>query len=392
MSFDIEDNLIDRYPALEAIRPKLGKAFQLLKDSYCSGGKILTCGNGGSSADADHIVGELVKSFSFKRAIPGPDLSRLQTLFPREEADYIADQLEGALPAINLMSSLAFSTAYANDVNYEFAVAQHLYALGCEHDVLVAISTSGNSKNIVRACQVAKLKGIKIIALTGRSGGILSEFAEVAINVPADKVHEIQEFHLPIYHFLCKKLEDEFFNEKKLISSKTKKHQEISLVKPPTKNQQIELIVFDFDGVFTDNQVITSENGLESVVCNKSDSLCLSMAKKMSVKLLVLSKEKNPVVLKRCEKLGIELIQGCDEKLDRLKNIAKDLGLDHTQIAYMGNDLNDIECMEWVGFPISVADAVDEVKSISRFKTPNSGGKGAVRDAIMYLKNQEMIC
>lgn len=394
MKMDLKADLLNRYPRLESVQTMLDQALEILIDSYQSGGKVLTCGNGGSSSDADHIVGELVKSFSFKRGLPEGDLRRLQSIFSEEEAEYIGDQLEGALPAINLMSSMAFNTAYANDVTYEFAVAQHLYALGSPGDVLIAISTSGNSKNIIRACQVARLKGIRIIGLSGQSGGLLSEFADVMINVSADKVHEIQELHLPVYHYLCKCLEDKFFHEKR---DKTSLKPETNSQKPRVSVDKdvgttLKLIVFDFDGVFTDNQVITSETGLESVVCNKSDSLSLEMAKSMNVKLLVLSKERNPVVFKRCEKLGIELIQGCDEKLAQLKNLANEMNLESGQIGYMGNDLNDLECLSWVGFPIAVADAIEEVKQVARYCTPNPGGRGAVRDALNYLKRRKLIC
>ncbi len=130
--------------------------------------------------------------------------------------------------------------------------------------------------------------------------------------------------------------------------------------------KQIDLMVFDFDGVFTDNQVLVMQDGSEGVFCSRSDGLGLSMVKKAGVKLLVLSKEVNPVVSVRCMKLGIACIQGLDHKKEVLEREAKEMTVDLKNVSYMGNDINDLECLKIVGLPVCVADAYPEVKKASR--------------------------
>jgi D-sedoheptulose 7-phosphate isomerase len=174
-----------------------------MEASFASGGKLLVCGNGGSAADADHIVGELMKGFYKKRSLPAEEASKLG-----EYARY----LQGALPAIALTQHAALSTAFLNDVNPEMGFAQQVYGYGRDGDVLLGISTSGNSKNVCNAVRVAMNLGIKTIGLTGRKGGRLSEISDVCIGVPADITADIQELHLPIYHTLCAMLEELFFD------------------------------------------------------------------------------------------------------------------------------------------------------------------------------------
>lgn len=190
--------------------PSLNVAAELLVSTYSSGGKVLICGNGGSASDSEHIVGELMKGFMQRRPVPGDVRQRLEQLFP-QEGQFLADHLQGALPAISLVSQTALTTAYANDVSAEMMFAQQVYGYGNPGDALIGLSTSGNSANVVRAMQVAKLKGLRTIALTGRSGGKLKEICDVAIQVPWDSTPDIQERHLPIYHALCIHLEEVFF-------------------------------------------------------------------------------------------------------------------------------------------------------------------------------------
>jgi YrbI family 3-deoxy-D-manno-octulosonate 8-phosphate phosphatase len=150
---------------------------------------------------------------------------------------------------------------------------------------------------------------------------------------------------------------------------------------------KIKLLVLDFDGVLTDNRVLVSEDGKEAVLCDRGDSLGIGMLKSAGIPVVVISKEKNPVVAARCRKLGIECIQGCDEKLAALQKLAESKGATPAEIAYVGNDVNDLECLQWVGAPIAVADAMPAIMSAVRFKTPRAGGHGAVRDVIDWLLN-----
>ena len=202
---NIFEELMVRYPQLAGCRDEVVAAFELLRTSLQAGGTILTCGNGGSAADAEHIVGELMKSFRRRRAVDSSVLARL----PPD----VAVRLEGALPAISLGSMTSFLSAHANDVAWEMAYAQETYALGRTGDVLWAISTSGNSMNCVNAARVAKAKGLRVVALTGASGGVLAEIADVCVRVPETETFKVQELHLPVYHALCAALEAELFVE-----------------------------------------------------------------------------------------------------------------------------------------------------------------------------------
>jgi D-sedoheptulose 7-phosphate isomerase len=210
MEFDAVNLLIDRYPALSACEEAVTYAVQHLRESFETGHKLLICGNGGSAADALHIVGELMKSFKLPRPIPSIDKQRIAAS-AGPDGERIANLLQGALPAIALPSETGLMTAYANDVEPEMVFAQQVYGYGCPGDVLLAISTSGNSRNTVLAAKVAGALGLTVIALTGAGGGELGRIADVAIKVPANQVHEIQEYHLPVYHAICLALEEEFF-------------------------------------------------------------------------------------------------------------------------------------------------------------------------------------
>ena len=204
------DTLLKRYPALAACRAEIFAAAETVCDMYRAGGKLIVCGNGGSAADAEHIVGELMKGFLKKRPLPEEMRARLKAAFP-EDADYLSENLQGALPAVSLVNSVALGTAFANDQAADLVFAQQVLGLGRAEDVLVAISTSGNSKNVLYAAKTAKAAGLKTIALTGRSGGKLKPLADITIAVPDDETYRIQELHLPVYHALCIAAEEEFF-------------------------------------------------------------------------------------------------------------------------------------------------------------------------------------
>jgi D-sedoheptulose 7-phosphate isomerase len=208
----IFSNIFHSFPELKICQKDLFNAFDILKNTYQKKGKLLICGNGGSAADSEHIVGELMKGFIFKRQLKLEARKQFIECFP-DEGDFLADHLQGALPAISLVSHSALISAFANDVSAETIYAQQVYGYGLNTDALLAISTSGNSINIIRAVQVAKVMGLASIGLSGRQGGRLQELCDVTIKVPADSTYQIQELHLPVYHALCIALENEFFSE-----------------------------------------------------------------------------------------------------------------------------------------------------------------------------------
>ncbi len=195
--------LFERCPALKACEEMIAAAREILLTCYRDGGKVLVCGNGGSAADAEHIVGELMKSFRRRRPVDPNVAAKL----PPE----LTAKLEGALPAVSLVSMTGLLTAFANDVAWETAFAQQVYGLGQSGDVLIALSTSGNSIDCVNAALVAKAKGLRTIALVGAGGGRLAEVADVAIRVPETETAKVQELHLPVYHALCSSVEEALF-------------------------------------------------------------------------------------------------------------------------------------------------------------------------------------
>lgn len=196
-------NLLQRRPELAGASKSILQAYEALRKSFRSGGKILLCGNGGSAADADHWAGELLKGFCKDRPLSKKERGSLRPA--------IASKLQGALPAIPLTSFPAASTAFGNDVDPDLAYAQLTSALGRRGDVLVGLSTSGNAKNVCAAAEVARAKGLKVIALTGASGGKLKDLSDVCICAPSKETYRAQEYHLLIYHCLSLMLEEEFF-------------------------------------------------------------------------------------------------------------------------------------------------------------------------------------
>jgi D-sedoheptulose 7-phosphate isomerase len=182
----------------------------MLVAAYVDGHKVLTCGNGGSAADAEHIVGELMKGFLSKRPLSAEARQALVEA-GGDDGAYMAENLQTPLPAISLVSSVSLATAFANDVAPELTFAQQVYGLGQPGDVLIALSTSGNSRNVVLAVLAARVRGMRTIGMTGGSGGRLKELCDVTINVPAQATPVIQELHLPVYHYLCAAVEARMF-------------------------------------------------------------------------------------------------------------------------------------------------------------------------------------
>lgn len=202
----ILENLIKKYPLLQASKDEIWDAYEVLLECYKSGGKLLLCGNGGSASDCDHIVGELMKGFMKKRPLDvalAKDIDGMGVAF--------AERLQAGLPAINLCAQSALIAAVANDLGGDLVYAQQVMGYGERGDVLLAISTSGNADNVVKAVLAAKAKGMKTIGLVGIGGGKLYELCDVTVRVSADSTPDIQELHLPVYHALCSMIESAFF-------------------------------------------------------------------------------------------------------------------------------------------------------------------------------------
>jgi len=209
-SEDALDELISRIPALESCKQEISLAAEAITSCFKSGGTLLACGNGGSCADADHMVGELMKSFEKKRSLPEALKKRLLTASPKRGA-YLADQLQAALPAISLCSQSSLTTAISNDMDAALVFAQQVAGYGRKGDVLLAISTSGNSQNVVDAAITAKAKEMIVVGVTGQEGGKLHSYSDITIRVPAESTARVQEYHLPVYHALCRIIENRLF-------------------------------------------------------------------------------------------------------------------------------------------------------------------------------------
>lgn len=206
------DLLMKRYPELLPVKDAVAESFEILRACYEMGGKLIIGGNGGSCSDAEHIVGELMKGFKNLRPLEASVKESLTAVDPVLGKE-LAGHLQGGLPAIALSSHPSLNTAFMNDVNGEMMYAQQLNTLGCNGDVFLGISTSGNAKNIQYAAITAKAKGMKVLALTGKTGGALKELADVSMIMPCNETYQIQELHLPVYHCLCLMLEEHFFGK-----------------------------------------------------------------------------------------------------------------------------------------------------------------------------------
>lgn len=207
---DILEDLVKRYPVLAPVKDDIAAAYEIMKTCYDNGGKLLIAGNGGSCADADHIVGELMKEFKKHRPVNDAFREKLLEVSP-DEGKELADKLGYSLMALSLSNQQTLNTAFSNDVDGDFIYAQQVLGYGRPGDVYLAISTSGNSRNILHAVPVAKALGIKVIGLTGKTGGRLAKVADAAICAPETETYKVQELHLPVYHALCMMLEETYF-------------------------------------------------------------------------------------------------------------------------------------------------------------------------------------
>lgn len=210
-STEIFETLYSTYPALLSCRESIEKAFNALTECAKEKATVLVCGNGGSAADSEHIVGELMKGFNLRR----PLCEEQKALFKDipNGSDFAA-KLQCGIRAISLVSQTGVITAFANDVAADMIFAQQVFAYAQKsEDVLIALSTSGNSKNVVNAVYAAKAAGIRSIAITGENESKLSEYSDITIKLPAHTPFEVQEFTLPVYHALCATVEVEMFDE-----------------------------------------------------------------------------------------------------------------------------------------------------------------------------------
>lgn len=204
----IYDTLFDTYPILENNKTEIEAANRLIIDCYKNGGKVLVCGNGGSAADSEHIVGELMKGFNLKRPLSEEIRQKFADF---EDGAYIADTLQTPLRAISLVSHTGLMTAFSNDCDADLIFAQQVLGYGDKNDVLIALSTSGNSKNVVYAAETAKALGLKVLSITGGKESRLSALSDVTVKLPKYTPFEVQELTLPVYHALCASVEAEFF-------------------------------------------------------------------------------------------------------------------------------------------------------------------------------------
>ena len=206
------DELIKRYPILERVREDIEAVYGILERCYENGGKLLIAGNGGSAADAEHIVGELMKGFVERRPVTEEMKEALEKADPVRGKE-LSEKLQGGLPAIALVDHAALSTAFANDVDGMLSYAQQVNGYGKPGDVFLGISTSGNAENVMYAAVTAKAKGMQVVGLTGKDGGKLAGIADAAVIVPEMETYKIQELHLPVYHALCLMLEHRFYEQ-----------------------------------------------------------------------------------------------------------------------------------------------------------------------------------
>lgn len=206
---DLRTELFERYPCLCACEKDIDAARELICETYKRGGTVYVCGNGGSCSDSDHIVGELMKGFLLRRKLQAADTAKFAEMF--EDGAEFAANLQGALPAVSLTAQTAILSAFANDVEPDMVYAQLVYGYARENDLVIGLSTSGNSKNVVNAIKAAKFRGAKTLSMTGMKESKLSAMSDVTIRVPETETFKIQELHLPVYHYLCAAVEEEFF-------------------------------------------------------------------------------------------------------------------------------------------------------------------------------------
>jgi len=204
----IIDELVNRYPVLGTSKESIEKACEIILSSYKNGGKVMTCGNGGSASDSEHIVGELMKSFCRKRPLKKEFVDRVNS---KEETRALSENLQGTLEAISLVSQSSLISAFANDMNPDYVYAQQVYGYAKKNDVLIALTTSGNSKNTLYAAMTAEALGCSVISITGKGGGKIRDYSDCCIEINETETYKVQELTLPVYHAICLVAEEELF-------------------------------------------------------------------------------------------------------------------------------------------------------------------------------------
>lgn len=205
------DNLLERYPSLTPIKNQIEKALDIIIECYNNGGKLLLIGNGGSCSDCAHIAGELLKDFYIKRPIDQDFYNKLSAV--SESAKQTATKLQKGVPCVDLTAFNSTLTALGNDTGYDVGFAQLFYSLYKPNDVLIAFSTSGKSQNIIKTLEVAKALNAKSISFTGKNGLVNNDLSTAVIAVGETETYKVQELHLPVYHYLCKKAEEILFKK-----------------------------------------------------------------------------------------------------------------------------------------------------------------------------------
>jgi D-sedoheptulose 7-phosphate isomerase len=206
------DLLCDRYPSLLPLRSTIFDAAGMIIECYSGGGKLLICGNGGSSTDADHFAAELMKSFESQRPLDESLKKRLYEI-SATRGRFLGNMLEHSLPAISLPSNTALATAVSNDIDPSLIYAQQVIGYGEEGDILIGISTSGNSRNVVDACITAKALNLNVMGISGKTGGKMKQYCDLLVNVPETRTAWVQELHLPVLHAICLIVENHFYSK-----------------------------------------------------------------------------------------------------------------------------------------------------------------------------------
>jgi phosphoheptose isomerase len=204
------DQLCEKYPELTGLKNRIDESTEMVIRCLSNEGKLLICGNGGSSSAAEHMVAEMMKNFEICRPLDKSFKKRLSEISP-ERGKYLSEKLQHGLPAISLSAHTSLTTAISNDTDADLVFAQQLIGYGCENDILIAVTTSGNSQNILDACLTAKAMNINIIGITGKSGGKIKKYCDILINIPEDRTALVQELQLPVQHTICRIVENYFY-------------------------------------------------------------------------------------------------------------------------------------------------------------------------------------
>ncbi|MEM1251144.1 MAG: SIS domain-containing protein [Cyanobacteria bacterium P01_H01_bin.21] len=352
----IQEGIALQQITLKTMVPTIAAAARLLAATLIQGNKVLAMGNGGSAAEAQHFVAELVGRFE------------------KERLPYSALSLNSDTPVL---------TALVNDYGISQMFSRQIEAMGKPGDLAIAISTSGNSLNVVEGAKTSQAQGLTVLGLTGQTGGQLADYCNLILQVPSVRTARVQEIHTLISHILCESAEEYIHSAPQTIYNPAINLHRLdapAAVTVDEKLRHIKLLILDFDGVFTDNRVLVRQDKTEAVLCHRGDGWGIARLRETGLEVLVLSTEPNPVVLARCHKLNIDCIHGCNDKPRALQKLAQARSLSLDEIGYVGNDVNDLRCMQQVGVPIAVADAVPEIKATACYITTQPGGYGAVRE------------